>query len=416
MTRMSWIWLFAATLFLPLIAIGDPSKDPTLQVQIKEGAVAVGQDGTDLSEGELRAIQEGFAREIERAPFQRGGSVDFTLSGDRLKDLENRLAGIDIANTAEVDRVIAQTWPQTDESENGPAAGAVSTNTATDNSSRVLVGQNFTVGNGESIDALVAVGGTGDIRGEVGTLVAIGSTIDVASDAKVSKDLVSLGSVIRKHPGSHVTAQEVTVALPAWTSSTVPEESSEEAAPISAGVLAMAAVTSYLFALGLGYLYLRYFPDFHRETENHLRANRGSSFGYGVLAQIAVIPGAALLVISVVGVLLLPFYLSIYGILMFIGYITIARMVGGMVFKNHGRIIAPLALGLFVLELIRLIPVIGWIAVLAISTAGFGAVVVLAWERFKKFRSTPSSLQGPGPGPERGPEAKPGTWEPAPSV
>lgn len=396
MARKSHLSLWIALFFCPFVAWAAANEPPTLSVHIRDGRVALEASGTGLNEQQLRALGEGVAREMTHTPFQRGGSVDLVLRGDRLVELTEKIKSADIVNPGEVDQIVSQTWSTADMESDAARSPASLTEGKSDESSKVMIGQNFDVAANESLEALVVIGGTGRVEGKVKTLVAIGSTVDLGPQARVDEDLVSLGSVVRKSPGSSIIGQEVTVSLPSWSALHLSDRWSEEAAPITVGTILIAFVVGYFVSLALGSLYLRFFPGFQRRVEIHLRAHRGSSFGYGLLAQILAIPGGVVLVVSVVGLLLMPFYLAVYGVLMFIGYITIAHLIGSAILKNRGiRALAPLALGLFLLDLLRLVPVIGWILATLLAIAGFGAVMVTAWHMFQNRRTPPPVQPGP---------------------
>lgn len=111
----------------------------------------------------------------------------------------------------------------------------------------------------------------------------------------------------------------------------------------------------------------------------------------GLAASLLIIPGIILLVITVLGILLIPFYLLFIFLAGVAGYLTAACSLGQLVIKIFKpavtSILGPTILGLVVLWLLGWLPVAGSFIPGLMVLMGFGAVL------FSLFSATPTSTE-----------------------
>jgi len=253
------------------------------------------------------------------------------------------------------------------------------------NKEKVIIGEVFKIEENEIIDDLVIIGATGEIKGRVNNLVAIGSDLTIANTAVIDGDLFSLGSDLTKHPSAKISAQQVSMPFPTGKSFWKMMGSILEYSHLAWYVNLFWSLAILAVAWLLGSLYLYYFPNFHHAALDHLVNQKMASFGLGVMGFLVFFPIMILLIITVVGLLIVPIYIIIYTIFVFLGYITCAFLLVKAVpaLANLNKYQA-LALGLIALKLIGLIPFIGCLFVMIISIMGFGAVAAAFWNKSKK--------------------------------
>lgn len=108
------------------------------------------------------------------------------------------------------------------------------------------------------------------------------------------------------------------------------------------------------------------------------------SLGAGFLAQSALVGGAIMLALTVIGLVLAPFALVASVLLAFCGYVSIVYLIGVWIVTRTGALepdtfpehaIAGLC-GAVAATLLALIPFIGWLVLLALSFAGAGAIAI----------------------------------------
>ncbi len=141
-----------------------------------------------------------------------------------------------------------------------------------------------------------------------------------------------------------------------------------------------------IFALGV--LLLLLLPRFSTRSIDTLRAEPWASLGIGA-AILVVTPIVALIVFIVgllvggwwLGLLLVPLWI----LALAIGYVVSGFLLGRLIFARlgWGRYHDVLALlgGLFVLTVVGLVPLIGWLVSLAAFVAGAGAVALVVGRR-----------------------------------
>ncbi|CAN5797312.1 hypothetical protein BH24GEM1_BH24GEM1_03630 [soil metagenome] len=268
---------------------------------------------------------------------------------------------------------------------------------------------NFSVGSAESVEGdLLVVRGHADIYGRLhGNLVTVDGDVIVHPGALVSGDILALGGHVRNLDG------EIGGEIRALRSTTIfaPAAGTEE--PASPGVLAtigrrlagVIGVFLTLAALGFGLvIFGRPNLEVVSDTVSH---SFGRAFVTGLLGQILVIPTFGMLVVglilSVAGILLLPFAVTVYALLVVVaalgGFLAVAHSMGETYTRRRmamGALIGSpnsyryLVVGLGALAVLWLAwSVFGWVPVAGnliggaaflvtwlLATAGFGAALL----------------------------------------
>jgi hypothetical protein len=265
----------------------------------------------------------------------------------------------------------------------------------------------FIVGSAESLEGnLLVVQGDADVYGRLnGNLVAVDGDVIVHPGALVSGDVLALGGEVRDMGG------EIDGEVRALRSTTVFAPAA--AAVAEAGALAtvgrrlagVLGVFLTLAALGFGLvMFGRPNLEVVSDTVSH---SFGRAFVTGLLGQILVIPTFGMLIVglilSVAGILLLPFAVAVYGLLVVVGalggFLAVAHAMGETYIRRRmamGVVIGSpnsyryLVVGLGALAALWLAwSVFGWVPVAGtligvaaflvtwlLATAGFGAALL----------------------------------------
>ena len=208
------------------------------------------------------------------------------------------------------------------------------------------IGRDFTLAGVPMPGSLVAIGSTGTIDGPISDLILIGSSARLGPRADVRDRLLTLGSRLERE-------------------------------------------------------LVRFAPVFCARTSVRVRAHPWSGLGSGLLLYLAIVPGALLLVLSVLGIALLPLYFALLFAVLWAGYVVSAVVIGELAARSQ-RGWVQLAIGLAILGGVSFIPVMGGLAVFAAMTAGSGAVAqtllsALRTRRRKSKASKAAAVGGPAP-------------------
>ena len=253
---------------------------------------------------------------------------------------------------------------------------------------------NFSIGSGESQQGDVLVlNGNADLYGRLsGNLVTVEGDITLHPGSYVSGSVLAYGGQVRQ-AGGQVTGDMITLGT--LTSADLVEPPTASTPPLVLALRNVAGLAGiFLTLLGIGFgLVLFGKPNLEiiSDTVSH---TLGRSFAVGVLAQVLVIPTFGVLVVglilSVVGILLIPFAVIAAVLLVLVavlaGFLGVAHALGEKYTRrqlargvlgspNSYRYVVTGLAGVIILwsgwAAFGWVPVLGWIA--------FGAAAVVTW-------------------------------------
>lgn len=258
---------------------------------------------------------------------------------------------------------------------------------------RILIGQSDLIGEEEDIENLVVVGGSVEVAGEVETLVVVGSKVLLKSTARVTKEFVRVGSKIDSEPGAQVTAKEsVSVFSGRLTSDKKGHfewQSSDDSGlsqfrdffdridDFSILQLWLSLWGKLLrIALLLGFSWAAYEFSPRLQTQIQVRMSESPIFCFfsGVFLVIFSAFVCVALVISLVGILALPFFLLLCLLLTSFGYIHVAQTIGELIprLRDLKSPFLAITIGLVVIEGLQYLPYFSFLNPIIYLTA-FGA-------------------------------------------
>lgn len=359
-----------------------------LEIEISKSGVTLDADQSGLTAIQRAAIQQYFERKVQNTSFVNyGGRFHLNLAGEWLRSLQTELARIDPANTEELDQAMNLTLrryadiPWSDDFDNA----------------RVIIGQAIQESEPESGKLLIVVGSTGDFIGSAENAIIVGSHINFVGNGHVERSLLTIGSEVQGtsfiQPGTQrldvifpYDSQAWFKSFPGWGRQSFPEATSLTAWP---GYF-YGSLVSLIMAFAFGALYISLAPQLNHQSSSWLLSRKGAALGLGILGYVSSLILLSLLVISIIGILLIPSVLLLIVVLSAMGYFTVASTIGNMVLqRQHLHDVWKFSLGLILLQILGLVPWLGWLMIQLTIAAGFGALLHTIFVRFQGRRKTP---------------------------
>jgi len=270
------------------------------------------------------------------------------------------------------------------------------------------IGNNINIKEGEVVNTVFSIGGKVVVNGEVkGNIIAIGKLITVSGE--VEKDIVSVGNNIVLKEGSVVGGDVILIGgkILRWEGSEVRGKIKEIAKfPFAQNFYHKFSNSPFNYH---PFFYRGYSPSFgvylgggfspfkliillliaglvtflfSQQINNiafFVSREPGESLLFGILGAILIIPLTIALGMSVIGISLIFFLILLIIIANIIGVVGIDLLIGRRFlntfnFKNPANLWCVFV-GLIILEMIKTIPYLGGMIMLAVYLFGFGAVI-----------------------------------------
>jgi hypothetical protein len=240
---------------------------------------------------------------------------------------------------------------------------------------------NVRMGPGSSARQVTAV--LGSVELEPGAtvereVVAVGGNVHVSSGAHVGNDAVSVGGEVSIDQGGIVDGQEVSVSVPGLGSLIGLASPSPGAGKgMAFGWRILQALAKFVVFFLLALLLRAVAPArLDRVTASLTRAPVRDVL-VGLLGTIAMPVLTVLLVVTIVGILLVPVQLIAILLAAILGYTALALLIGRAIplEGKKGDAIIQLAIGTGIVVLVSEIPVVGVLAMISAWLLVFGAVL-----------------------------------------
>ncbi len=272
------------------------------------------------------------------------------------------------------------------------------------NGNVTMVGGSLTITSGSTIaGSVVGAGGVMYISSPIGKTLTLGggqvnienvvggntsvaaNHLFLTSNAKIHGALWYVSQANAQIDKGAVVAGKITHAYPPQKKST----SSVEA--FFAGLGVFFTFTKIIFELIVGVALIALAPFYTGRMLDAIRTSAWPSFGIGLLAWILTPILFILLLITLIGI---PFaFLMVVGVILFsyLGKIFAALFLGNWalqrVNQKNNNLYWALIVGIIVLEIIGLLPFIGWLFDVIVSVIGFGAVLILEKNYYTELRA-----------------------------
>jgi hypothetical protein len=231
---------------------------------------------------------------------------------------------------------------------------------------------------GEVFNTVLLVWGNLAIHGQVDEVIVLSGKVVFHPGAKLGKALVVMGGSFEALPGAEIPDDKITLRAPGplWRML----RSAGNVWRDHIGWVAKAAGSAVTCALLwlIGSLLFRFFPALQGITANRLGSQWGRNLFAGLAGSVAVPVLMVLLVISLLGIFVLPIYLVLLGFAGIVSYLGAALWAGHRLLpppEGRGLNYAGFFLGLAALQLFWIVG--GWavLPVLALWTLSWGALL-----------------------------------------
>lgn len=229
-----------------------------------------------------------------------------------------------------------------------------------------------------------------ELKARGGRIVVSGT---VRGDAELSGDVIEIvsGAVIDGDL-TYRSPREARVSPGAEIRGAVDYVQTERASPI-AGFLRRLLVYASLLIVGVVLFVL--FPSFALSTAERARSEPWASLGVGLAVLVGVPIAIAISVITIAGAALGILTLLLYIIVLPVGFLTGAFLLGDLGLRAAGRVpgstlgwrLGSLALALVALAVLREIPILGFLLVLAVLLVGLGALHLQLHRSYSRVRT-----------------------------
>lgn len=246
----------------------------------------------------------------------------------------------------------------------------------------VLGSQHLTVEESEFFEEVVVIGGGRvDIYGEVDHLVVIGGNVHIHKGGVV-EDLVTIGGYVQKAPGSKVNGDFINIGP--FTHLNEFSDSMKVFGTLMDLMEGRARLIFIIFEMLviilMLWLCIYLYPSLHRRTQELITQSPGWDLLYSLLYILLLGPMVILLLVSVIGIPLLPLIFSLSFVFVFLGCGESALWLGNQLNKKFA-LLSPrweilLAIsGLALVELMTFIPYVGFLIKFFFYVVGFGAIL-----------------------------------------
>lgn len=252
----------------------------------------------------------------------------------------------------------------------------------------VKVGSDVRIEKDMRVEDAVAVGGNVYVDGIVdGDAVAVGGTVHLGEEAIIYGDAVTVGGTIDKTEGAMIYG--TTVDIGSFDFKNIFEgkhffggHRGIPGIPMGLkfipliGLLALVLLLAVLIPTELG------------TVASNIKNEPIIMFLWGMLGVILIVPLFLTLLISIVGIFLIPLEIIAVILALLIGYIAVAIIIGKKLLRalnnDNPSVIFSAILGVLILWLVGLIPIFGCIMQTIALIIGFGAVIIAVARRNKK--------------------------------
>ncbi len=243
---------------------------------------------------------------------------------------------------------------------------------------RVHIGDDVLVEAGEEVGSAVSIGGDVRVHGSVRNgVVSVGGSVFLGPGAVVNGDVTTIGGMVVKQDGAVVSGDINTYDTTRITSffRRPPPSGWKE----DRGMPFMPGMFPFLGFLALALIVVALLPDRVDLISSTIKYHTGKSLLWGIIGTLLIFPVALVLVISLVGIILIPLEILVVSIAFFLGSVAVVRIIGEKIIatvkKSGSPMVIETLVGSVVLWATGLIPVVGWLVISAASVIGFGGFI-----------------------------------------
>jgi hypothetical protein len=256
----------------------------------------------------------------------------------------------------------------------------------------IKIGGDVTIEAQQKANNVVVVGGQITVNGLVkNNVVAVGGSIVLTNKAVVRGNVVCVGGVVAQGNGSQVYGDITEI----------------NSSNISSAIASVLSGDGEGWPLIINFIYLCFFavifiiallmailiPRPLIAIVNMIQNNKTKSFFWGFFATLTIPPFFFLLIISIIGITLIPLIFAALLLAFALGFIGVSALIGNFIltkiFRKHKKsLVQETILGLILFWSIGWLPYIGWMVKVIAITFGLGGVLLILFNR-KHQSATP---------------------------
>lgn len=260
---------------------------------------------------------------------------------------------------------------------------------------QVSIGNDVTLKEDEISQDVVVIGGNAIIDGTVkGDLIVVLGSAKLGPKAEIKRDLIIVAGSLEADPAAKIGGERMIIGLDSkWAGGRWFKWPSEwfNQGLLLARPLPHQYLWSWVVAAIFLLLYVMLailFPKPVQATVEALEAKPGSSLLVGMLAFLLIGPLMLLLVVTGVGIVIVPFLICALVAAFFFGKVAVYRYAGqqfggqiGWTFLQQPLI--ALVVGVLIFYSLYIVPVLGFVVWGAIAPLGVGAVLLAFFRRYR---------------------------------
>ncbi|MCB0389834.1 MAG: polymer-forming cytoskeletal protein [Bdellovibrionales bacterium] len=259
---------------------------------------------------------------------------------------------------------------------------------------RVVMGSHLVIREDEELDEVTVIAGSADIYGTVKRLIIIGGDVRLFSSSRITEELNTLGGNVQTDSGAQIKGKSVKVGVPlseeSWNMVFNKLKNSKfgiylqsDWTKLVLSLLRLGAM--FMFAL-IGF-YIA--PIYQKRVENYISSHPVGCIIWGFVSLFLVLPIMMIMVLSVVGIPLMPLQFTIYFLFFIYGYIHSALLVVNWITQKLLKMKAlneylKIFIGLVIFELVIWLPYLGQSIKWIIIFMGFGAASKVFYNQLLK--------------------------------
>lgn len=215
---------------------------------------------------------------------------------------------------------------------------------------------------------LAVIFGNAVINGVVdGNAASVFGNITVGENGVIKGSAAAVMGKVKRSPGSIIEGEIASVDGPfkAGRTKVVP-------------LMGISSIIGLVVFYGLSALLLVLIPDRMSYMTESAPARIWRRFGIGIAAYLLFIPAIVALAITIIGLLLIPFFIAGFFLIAFIGMTALKLAVGRRItgsLEGRGAPYIYLLVGSILIFVLPFVPVLGWLAYLFAASVGLGVVL-----------------------------------------
>lgn len=239
----------------------------------------------------------------------------------------------------------------------------------------IRIGDDVVIEAGDVVDNVIVIGGDITVYGTVEeNIVAIGGEVRMKENAFVGNDVITIGDQLIGENLGHIDGEIIDISFGRLLD-LLPQK--ERASPF----FAIFSVMSFIAITLLGVAIAAIFPAFIRNLTHIFEEFPGRVIGWGLLTLFLMIPLTIILMLSIIGIALIPFEIVFLILTTILGYVVVSNFIGGKIIhtlskQDAGSVVWNTLLGFFLLYLITLVPLLGTVVIWLVRAIGMGVVLV----------------------------------------